>query len=87
MQRHPRGATQLYFVLDMGYRLFKTDYADDVHMNWNGQRKLSEYLGEYLVSNYDFENKTGLDEYAQWDSDYDIMMGYINDFWNLYNEK
>lgn len=66
---------------------FTTDYADWGHMNWNGQKKFSDYLGEYLTNNYDLENKHGNPKYIQWDEDYKSMMEYVDDFWGKWEQK
>lgn len=63
---------------------FSTDYTDTMHMNWNGQQKLSKFLGNYLVSNYGLESKKDLEQYSQWNDDYNTMLDYVNNFWNLY---
>ncbi|WP_029233391.1 hypothetical protein [Butyrivibrio sp. VCB2006] len=60
---------------------FLCDYADWGHMNWNGQKKLSLYLGEFLVNNYDFKDKRGDVKYKQWDEDYKLMKEYVDGFW------
>lgn len=65
----------------------ETDYADNMHMNWNGQRKMSEFLGRYLQKEYGLSDKRDMKEYAQWDEDYEKMMYYITNFDDLYQEK
>ena len=63
---------------------FQTDYADGSHMNWNGIKKFSSFLGKYLQENYNIENKKGLPGYDEWDEDYEKMMYYIDNFDKLY---
>ena len=63
---------------------FSTDYADQLHFNWNGQKKLSIYLGNYLRENYRLPDKRGMEGYAQWDEDHRVMMDYIDNFDSLY---
>lgn len=60
---------------------FSCDYADWGHMNWNGQKKLSLYLGEFLANNFDIEDKRGDVKYEQWDEDYKLMREYVEGFW------
>lgn len=38
---------------------YSTDFTDTMHMNWNGQVKLSSYLKKYLIAIFDFEDKRG----------------------------
>ena len=66
---------------------FQTDFADGIHLNWSGQEKFSIYIGKYLSDNYKFINKRGMSGFEQWDEDYESMMYYIENFWELYNEK
>lgn len=63
---------------------FKTDYADTMHMNWNGQLKLSIYIGRYLTQNYYIADKRSDPTYSAWNDDYKKMMYYVDNFWTLY---
>lgn len=65
---------------------FSKDYADFGHMNWNGQKKLSDYLGYYLTFNYNLESKHGNPQYIQWDEDYEYMMEYVDNFEDKWEE-
>lgn len=47
---------------------FQTDFADyGGHTNAFGMEKCSTFLGNYLSSAYEFTDKRGLEEYADWD--------------------
>lgn len=59
---------------------FANDFYDIVHLNWDGQQKLSAYLGDYLRSNYHIENKKGQEDFAQWDEDYALMLNYMHQY-------
>ena len=63
---------------------YATDYADTDHMNWNGQRKLSSYIGKYLSERYNFTDKRKDEMYSEWNSDYERMKYHIDHFWTLY---
>ncbi|SFU85087.1 hypothetical protein [Butyrivibrio sp. M55] len=72
------------YVDDMGIS-FATDFSDGMHMNWEGQQKLSIYIGDYLVKHYSLEDKRGVTDYSKWDDDYLEMTNLIDDFWDIYN--
>lgn len=40
--------------------------------------KLTDYLGKYLVENYDFENKCGKEGYEAWDESIDVYKSAIS---------
>ena len=61
-----------------------TDYNDSVHLNWNGQQKMSVFMGKYLMDKYHLESKKGLPGYEQWDEDYEKMRYYTDNFQDLY---
>lgn len=42
-------------------------YYDDNHLNVIGARKCSDFLGQYLMENYDLIDHRGEDEYKSWD--------------------
>lgn len=48
---------------------FKTDMAENVHLNFSGTKKLTSYLGDYIVSNYEITDHRGDPEYSSWDVD------------------
>ena len=48
---------------------FTTDMAEKVHLNFSGTKKLTEYLGNYIVNNYDIPDRRGDAKYSSWDVD------------------
>lgn len=42
-------------------------YADNHHLNKNGARKVSSYLGKYIMSNYTILDHRGDENYRSWD--------------------
>ena len=64
---------------------FTNDYVDEVHLNWNGQVKLSNYSGEYISSNYHIKNKCKDKEFQKWNDDYEEMMWYVDNFEKNYS--
>ena len=49
---------------------FQTDFADTGHLNVNGARKVSLYLGNYIASAYNLPDHRGDSNYAGWDRAY-----------------
>lgn len=49
---------------------YATDLYDGGHLNSSGARKWTTYLGNYLVSNYEFTDKRDDAAYASWNDDY-----------------
>lgn len=48
---------------------FSTDMAENIHLNFSGTRKLTEYLGNYIVDNFEVEDHRGDPIYSSWDID------------------
>lgn len=48
---------------------FSTDMAEKVHLNFSGTKKLTEYLGKYIVDNYEITDHRGDPMYSSWDID------------------
>lgn len=48
---------------------FKTDMAEDMHVNLSGSEKLTKYLGYYIVENYDVADHRGDPLYSSWEVD------------------
>lgn len=58
-----------------------TDYADTYnHLNTAGQKKVSEYLGQYILDNYDIPNQLDPESSARWDKWYTQYQKYENSF-------
>ena len=70
------------------------DYSIDCndsnsHLNAAGARKLTSWLGKYILDNYDIPDRRGDAAYAYWDSDYERYAEYkrscIENTWNVYD--
>ncbi len=48
---------------------YATDFVDHAHLNIYGAEKLTTFLGEFLVNNYEFEDHRGDENYIFWDLD------------------
>ena len=58
--------------LDMDLVNYQTDLYDGAaHLNPSGARKVSDYLGEYLTSNYDIPDQRDNEDYSFWHEDYE----------------
>ncbi len=49
----------------------ETDFYNNHHTNIHGSVKFTHYVSEYLVENYGFENKRGMEEYSDWEEGYE----------------
>lgn len=56
--------------LDMELINYQTDLYDKSHVNPSGARKITDYLGRYLTSNYKIADQRKNGEYAFWGEDY-----------------
>lgn len=60
-----------------------TDFYNRNHTNVHGSIKYTQYLSEYLIENYGFENKKGNEAYSSWDKGYEKyskkIMPYVLD--------
>lgn len=60
---------------------YYTDYSDsNSHMNVAGQKKVSEFLGNYIIENYDIEDKRNNMMAAQWNDWNSAYKNYEDDF-------
>ena len=58
-----------FFDLDVAN--YHTDFADSAgHLNTAGARKITEYLGDYIVDRYGIPNHRGEAVYKNWDRDH-----------------
>lgn len=73
------------YIQDMGLN-YKNDFVDNIHLNWNGQQKFSAFLGKYLQETYHLENQKGRPGFEQWDADYEQLIFYTDNFWELHNK-
>lgn len=63
--------------LDMDIVNYTTDYCDsDYHLNPSGARKVTDYLGRYIMENYTIPDQRNNEVYNSWHTDYN---NYAND--------
>lgn len=48
-----------------------TDYYDNGHLNVSGARKVTDYLGKYIMENYNIPDQRENEAYSFWYEDYD----------------
>ncbi|MBQ9590131.1 MAG: hypothetical protein IJR29_08125 [Butyrivibrio sp.] len=60
-----------FTVMDDSVIDYSTDLSDTDHVNIKGATKLTHYLGEYLINNYDLISHAGESSYADWNSSYE----------------
>ena len=60
----------------MGFS-FATDMADMYHVNLDGMRKVTDYLGDYLAAHYDLPDRRNDNAYASWHNDYEKYKVYL----------
>lgn len=49
---------------------YATDFMDIAHVNLRGSEKVTNYIGEYLVTNFDIPSHKGEAEYEEWNEEY-----------------
>lgn len=66
--------------LDIELVNYQTDFCDAGHLNPSGARKVTNFLGEYLVSNYNIPDQRGNENYSYWYEDYHeyVVMKNLN---------
>jgi len=58
--------------LDMDLIDYQTDlYDEGSHLNPSGARKVTDYLGKYIVENYPVEDQRNNEKYEFWNQDYE----------------
>lgn len=55
-----------------------TDCLDNNHLNASGARKITDFIGQYLVKNCGLEDKRKDPEYSSWNDDYDRYREYLD---------
>ena len=55
---------------------YKTDMADIAHLNPSGSRKITNYLGKYIMENYDIPDQRKNEAYNFWNEDYDEYIDF-----------
>jgi len=54
-----------------------TDYYDkDSHMNPSGARKVTSYIGNYIMQNYAIEDHREDETYSKWHEDYEVYVDF-----------
>lgn len=56
---------------------YKEDYADNAHVNYDGAKKVTEYVGKCLAENFGLEDKRLLPEYEDWNENYLTYSDYV----------
>lgn len=70
--------------LDLDVVNYKTDFCDtDYHLNPSGARKVTDYIGQYIIERYDLPDQRNNEIYEHWNADYDEYIKYKED--NLRN--
>lgn len=57
--------------LDLDVVDYRTDCADDNHLNISGIKKVTDYLGKYIMENYDIPDQRENKAYEGWYEDYE----------------
>ncbi len=65
---------------DIGFN-FSTDYRDNEHMNIEGSRKFSLYVGKYLKDNFEISDHRGDPKYSAWDKCAAYTEQYLQDMY------
>ena len=55
---------------------YKVDFSDRDHLNTSGATKVTEYLGNYIMENYDIVDRRQDDKYSEWNQDYEEYIAY-----------
>ncbi len=64
--------------LDLNLLNFDTDcYDASSHLNPSGARKVTKYLGKYIMDNYDIPDRREDTSYSYWNTDYDEYIRYV----------
>lgn len=80
------GINYLDFYTLLGTLNLNTDFYDkNAHMNPSGARKITEFLGEYIVSVYGIKDQRGNEDYSAWHEDYKTYTEFKHD--NIRNEQ
>ena len=58
----------------------KSDFYDEQHTNIHGCIKAMDYLVNYLVDKFDFQNKRGESSYASWDEAYESYSEIVSSY-------
>ncbi len=72
-----------YIDLNLNYQDYGLDWATDTrdrgeHLNCYGARKVSNYIGKFILENYSLPDHFGNAAYSQWDKDFASYQKYIS---------
>lgn len=71
------GVDYLDFVILLEQVNLNTDYYDkDSHMNPSGARKVTSYIGNYIMQNYAIEDHREDEVYSKWHEDYEVYVDF-----------
>lgn len=63
-----------FLVMD-GVVDYSVDFADESgHLNSSGAIKVTDYIGNYLLENYELSDKRNVTDYSSWNDDYDSYL-------------
>lgn len=62
--------------LDLDIVNYDTDLYDDTHLNPSGARKITDYLGQYIMEHYDIPDQRTNESYSGWYKDYEAYEDY-----------
>ena len=54
----------------------KIDNSDGDHVNVSGARKITDYIGQYIIENFDIEDQRTNECYAHWAEDWKVYKDY-----------
>ena len=54
---------QMYDEIELD---FQSDFRDKVHLNYNGNQKVTLHLGRYLTDHFDLPDRRGNEDYKSW---------------------
>jgi hypothetical protein len=53
-----------------------TDFDGGFHLNAYGAEKMTSYIGDFLVNNYELQDVREIEEYSFMENDYEIFLKY-----------
>lgn len=57
---------------------FTKDFYDGYHLNRYGAEKITSYMGNYLINNFNIADKRNMIEYKDWNKEYEVYKRVIN---------
>ena len=74
-----------YYTLLAQVNLNTDFYDKDSHMNPSGARKVTSYIGNYIMHNYAVEDQRENEVYSSWHDDYEVYTEFKKT--NIQNEE